>query len=53
MSNILTKKIQIQMSDYFSNVRSMSKPEHRAMKDIVTGIFLSLTVKRLNNLYMS
>ena len=44
MSNILTKKIQIQMSDYFSNVRSMSKPEHRAMKDIVTGILKSQTM---------
>lgn len=44
MSNILTKKIQIQMSDYFSNVTSMSKPEHRAMKDIVTGILKSQTM---------
>lgn len=44
MSNILTKKIQIQMSDYFSNVRSMSKPELRAMKDIVTGILKSQTM---------
>ena len=32
------------MSDYFSNVRSMSKPEHRAMKDIVTGILKSQTM---------
>lgn len=44
MSKILTKKIQIQLSDYFSNATSVSKPELRAMKDIVTGILKSQSV---------
>lgn len=44
MSKILTKKIQIQLSDYFSKSSSMSKPELRAMKDMVIGILKSKSV---------
>ena len=44
MDNILTKKVQIQLSDYFSNATSVGKPESRAMKDMVTGILKSQSV---------
>lgn len=44
MDKILTKKIQIQISDYFSAPTSLSKPEIRAMKDIVLGILKSKSV---------
>ena len=44
MSKILTKKIQIQLSDYFSGSTPMSKPEIRAMKDMVMGILKSKSV---------
>lgn len=44
MDKILTKKIQIQINDYFSNAVAMSKPELRAKKDIVTGILKSQSV---------
>ena len=44
MSKILTKKIQIQLSDYFSSLTPMSRPETRAMKDIVIGILKSKSV---------
>ena len=44
MSNIPTKKIQIQLSDYFSNTTTASKPELRAMKDMVIGILKSQSV---------
>lgn len=44
MDKILTKKIQIQINDYFSSSTSMSKPEVRAMKDIVLGVLKSKSV---------
>ena len=44
MGNIPTKKVQIQLSDYFSNATSVGKPESRAMKDMVTGILKSQSV---------
>ena len=44
MDKILTKKIQIQISDYFSSSTTLSKPEVRAMKDMVLGILKSKSV---------
>ena len=44
MSNILTKKIQTQMSSYFSTTSGMSKPELRSLKDMVLGILKSKSV---------
>jgi len=44
MDKILTKKIQIQISDYFSTPSSLSKPEIRTMKDMVLGILKSKSV---------
>ena len=45
MDKILTKKIQIQISDYFSTTTtSLSKPEVRSMKDMVLGILKSKSV---------
>ena len=44
MSNILTKKIQTQLSDYFSLENQMSKPETRCLKEMVLGILKSKTV---------
>ena len=44
MDKILTKKIQIQLSDYFSNATHMHKPEIRAMRDMVLGILKSKSV---------
>ena len=44
MSNILTKKIQTQLSDYFSLCSEMSKPETRCLKDMVLGILKSKSV---------
>jgi len=44
MDKILIKKIQIQLNDYFSTPSSLSKPEVRAMKDMVLGILKSKSV---------
>ena len=44
MSKLLTKKIQIQLSDYFSSTVDMSKPETRCLKEMVLGILKSKTV---------
>ena len=44
MDKILTKKIQIQISNYFSIPTSLSKPEVRALKDMVLGILKSKSV---------
>ncbi len=44
MNKLLTKKIQIQLSDYFSSTVDMSKPETRCLKEMVLGILKSKTV---------
>lgn len=44
MSKILTKKIQTQLSDYFSFDSEMTKPETRCLKDMVLGILKSKSV---------
>ena len=44
MSKLLTKKIQIQLFDYFSSTVDMSKPETRCLKEMVLGILKSKTV---------
>lgn len=44
MSNILTKKIQSQISDYILSVDSMTKPETRCLKDMMYGILKSQSV---------
>lgn len=44
MSNILTKRIQTQLSDYFSSASQMSKPETRCLKDMVLGVLKSKSV---------
>ncbi len=44
MSKILTKKIQTQLSNYFSSDLEMTKPETRCLKDMVLGILKSKSV---------
>ena len=44
MNNILTKRIQTQLSDYFSSGSKMSKPETRCLKDMVLGVLKSKSV---------
>lgn len=44
MSKLLTKKIQTQLSYYFSSTESMTKPETRCLKDMVVGILKSRSV---------
>jgi hypothetical protein len=44
MSKILTKKIQTQLSAYFSSDTVMTKPELRCLKEMVLGILKSKTV---------
>jgi hypothetical protein len=44
MSKILTKKIQTQLSGYFSAINGMTKPEIRCLKDMVVGILKSKSV---------
>jgi len=44
MSKILTKKIQTQLSDYFSSDSEMTKPETRCLKGMVLGILKSKSV---------
>ena len=44
MSKILTKKIQTQLSDYFSSDSQMTKPETRCLKDMVLGVLKSKSV---------
>ena len=44
MDKILTKKIQTQLSDYFSHKISLTKPETRCFKDMVLGILKSKSV---------
>lgn len=44
MSKILTKKIQTQLSDYFSNSTSLTKPETRCFKEMTLGILKSKSV---------
>lgn len=44
MDNILTKKIQTQLSDYFSADMEMTKPEKRCLRDMVLGVLKSKTV---------
>lgn len=44
MDKILTKKIQTQLSDYFSADMEMTKPESRCLRDMVLGVLKSKTV---------
>ncbi|QMU63984.1 MAG: hypothetical protein GKR88_10780 [Flavobacteriaceae bacterium] len=44
MDNILTKKIQTQLSNYFSADMAMTKPERRCLRDMVLGVLKSKTV---------
>ena len=44
MDKILTKKLQTQLSHYFSFVQGMTKPEIRTFKDMVLGVLKSKTV---------
>jgi len=44
MSKILTKKLQTQLSDYFSSDSQMTKPETRCLKEMVLGILKSKSV---------
>ena len=44
MSKILTKKIQTQLSNYFSLNTEMTKPETRCLKEMVLGILKSKSV---------
>lgn len=44
MCNILTKRIQTYLSDYFSSDTEMSKPETRCLKDMVLGVLKSKSV---------
>lgn len=44
MDKILTKRIQTQLSSYFSTITAMSKPETRCLKDMVLGILKSKSV---------
>lgn len=44
MSKILTKKIQTQLSDYFSTDTQMTKPETRCLKEMVLGVLKSKSV---------
>ncbi len=44
MSNILTKKLQIQFSSYFSSTISLTKPELRCLRDMTVGILKSKSV---------
>ncbi|UZO80957.1 hypothetical protein NBT05_00390 [Aquimarina sp. ERC-38] len=44
MSKILTKKLQIQLSGYFSSTTSMTKPELRSLRDMVVGILKSKSI---------
>ncbi len=44
MSKILTKKIQTQLSAYFSSDTVMTKPELRCLKEMVLGVLKSKSV---------
>jgi len=44
MDNILTKKIQTLMSNYFSTTNQMTKPELRCFRDMVLGVLKSKSV---------
>ncbi len=44
MSKILIKKIQTQLSNYFSSDTEMTKPETRCLKEMVLGILKSKSV---------
>lgn len=44
MCNILTKRIQTKLSDYFSLDAQMSKPETRCFKEMVLGLLKSKSV---------
>ena len=44
MDNILTKRIQTQLSSYFSRATDMTKPEIRCLKDMVLGVLKSKSV---------
>ena len=44
MDKILTKRIQTQLSSYFSTVTAMTKPETRCLKEMVLGILKSRSV---------
>jgi hypothetical protein len=44
MDKVITKKLQTQISHYFSLVQIMTKPEIRCSKDMVVGILKSKTV---------
>jgi hypothetical protein len=44
MSKILTKRIQTQLSDYFSSSSDLTKAETHCLKDMVVGILKSKTV---------
>lgn len=44
MTKVLTKRIQTQLSSYFSTAERLTKPETRCLKDMVIGILKSKTV---------
>lgn len=44
MCNILTKRVQTYLSDYFSSDTAMSKPETRCLRDMVLGVLKSKSV---------
>lgn len=44
MDNILTKRIQTQLSNYFSTVSDMTKPEIRCLRDMVLSVLKSKAI---------
>lgn len=44
MDKILTKRIQTQLSGYFSTITTITKPEVRCLKDMVLGVLKSKSV---------
>jgi hypothetical protein len=44
MSKVLTKKIQTQLSGYYSTTTNLTKPERRCLRDMVIGILKSKSV---------
>jgi len=44
MTKVLTKRLQTQLSDYYSSRNCLTKPEARCLKDMVLGVLKSKTV---------
>lgn len=44
MTKVLTKRIQTELSGYFSATDLLTKPETRCLKDMVIGVLKSKTV---------